>query len=360
MIHQMQVLAVILFCICLLGCQTKNQNSITENRPQNLEFIDMSELTNDFFDNVEVHDLPVSEIRIDGEVGNPGLIKVNEFPMRSVIVKETGIDGDKTSFVGAYKYEGYSLKDILNRSKIKKKNLDEFNPIIDLFVIVSNSYGEKAVFSWGELFYPVHQDEIILATRVMQIVPSKSKELWPLPDQARIIVAADLLTERNLIDPTVITVKSLNRSFEVDQNIDTLYSDHIDIVCNGSKVGVMLEYPSDLITHTYPTIFYGRGKGIHGVSPFKGVLLKDYLFPYTEISKHSLTLGMITISAIDGYRVAFSFSEMFNRNDQAEVLLINRGGNQTNGKFSIFPAADFFSDRAIKAIDGIYFDIIDD
>jgi len=201
MIHQMQVFAVILFCICLLGCQTKNQSSITENRHQNLEIVDTGDLTNNFFDNVEINDLPVSEIRIDGEVENPGLIKVNELPMRSVIVKETRIDNDKNSFVGAYKYEGYSLKDILNRSKIKKRNLDEFNPVIDLFVIVSNSYGEKAVFSWGELF---------------------------------------------------------------------------------------------------------------------------------------------------------------NRNDQAEVLLINRGVNQTNGKFSIFPAADFFSDRAIKAIDGIYFDIIDD
>jgi hypothetical protein len=69
---------------------------------------------------------------------------------------------------------------------------------------------------------------------------------------------------------------------------------------------------------------------------------------------------MVTISAKDGYRVAYSFSEIFNRNDQSEVLLINRDEDQQGGKFSIFPAADFFSDRAVKAINGIYMDFINE
>lgn len=352
---------VVIFCsIFILGCHRNENIRIDESLHHHPEFIDTSDMTNDFFDNVEVHDLPVKEILIDGEIENPGRIEIYELPLRSVIAKETRIDGDENSFVGAYKYEGYSLKDILNRSIIEKANRQEFNPIIDLYVIVTNSYGEKTVFSWGELFYPVHQHEIILATRVMQIIPSSSKELWPLPDKAKIIAAADLLTERNLSDPVKITVKSLERQFDVNREMDPLYSDRIEIFINDSMVGQLNEYPNSMNKLTYPTIFYGRGKGIHGVSPFKGVLLKEILSPYTEISRPSIINGMITISAIDGYRAAFSFSELFNRNDQAEMLLIDRQDDLKGGKFSIFPAADFFSDRAIKAINGIYFDIIEE
>jgi hypothetical protein len=39
-----------------------------------------------------------------------------------------------------------------------------------------------------------------------------------------------------------------------------------------------------------------------------------------------------------------------NRNDQQEILLIDRDNYEGAGRFSLFPACDFFSDRAIKAI----------
>ena len=42
-----------------------------------------------------------------------------------------------------------------------------------------------------------------------------------------------------------------------------------------------------------------------------------------------------------------------NRNDQEEVLLIQYGEGSDGGKFRLFPAGDFFSDRAIKAISEI-------
>jgi hypothetical protein len=69
---------------------------------------------------------------------------------------------------------------------------------------------------------------------------------------------------------------------------------------------------------------------------------------------------MVTIAAIDGYRGAFTFSEVFNRNDQAEILLVNQQNDLKGDKFSVFPAADFFSDRVIRGINEIYIDIIEE
>ena len=63
------------------------------------------------------------------------------------------------------------------------------------------------------------------------------------------------------------------------------------------------------------------------------------------------------VVAKDGYRGVFTFSEIMNRNDQAEVLLICYPEAKNKGKFRLFPACDFFSDRAIKSITGIYFSV---
>ena len=44
----------------------------------------------------------------------------------------------------------------------------------------------------------------------------------------------------------------------------------------------------------------------------------------------------------------------FNRNDQQEFLLVKTDPGEDGGLFRIFPAADFFSDRAIKSVSEIH------
>ena len=63
---------------------------------------------------------------------------------------------------------------------------------------------------------------------------------------------------------------------------------------------------------------------------------------------------MIVIAAEDGYRSTFTFSEIMNRNDQSEVLMIYDPDDKDGGAFKLFPAADFFSDRAVKSVNSIY------
>ncbi|MBN2862324.1 MAG: hypothetical protein JXN62_04120 [Bacteroidales bacterium] len=58
----------------------------------------------------------------------------------------------------------------------------------------------------------------------------------------------------------------------------------------------------------------------------------------------------------DGYRCALSYSELFNRNDQQEFLLIKYKEGEEGGLFRLFAAGDFFSDRAIKSVTEIHLD----
>jgi hypothetical protein len=309
--------------------------------------------TNDFYDDAETVKLKTPAIEILGEVANPGKVTLESLPLRSVIVKETLLKDGKDKFVGAYRYDGYSLYDILNQTVLKKKNEADFPPIIDLYLEVENNVGEKVVLSWGEIYYPVHRHEILIATQVARIVPSKTKDLWPLPTDAKLVVAADLLTLRNISNPVRITVKSYSGSYEIKKGMSPMYSSSFTIADASKKLDEIEVLPADLQKVTYPSVFYGRGRGIHGTTPFTGVMLKEILAKYSILDESNLKTSLLVIAGKDGYHAAFSYSEVMNRNDQAEFLVVPLKAETDGGAYQVFPAADFFSDRAIKALESI-------
>ena len=318
-----------------------------------------SEETNDFYDNAETYSLfGPEEILIEGEIANAGIVDMTKFEKRSVIVKETVLDGDKNKFVGAYRFDGYSIYDLLNDRILKKKNEEHFKPIIDLFVIIENEKGESCVLSWGEIYYPIHRHEIIIATNVARIVPSKTNELWPLPTETRLIVASDLITERNISMPIKITVVSAENIFEVRKGLKPMYSPDISIFKNNKEIISLKKLPKNIQNEDYEAIFYGRGRGIHSTTPFKGGRLKDILKPEFEFNIENIKHGIFVIAAEDGYRGVFTYSELMNRNDQSEILLIEDIENKDGGAFRLFPSCDFFSDRAIKSAKEIHYSVI--
>jgi hypothetical protein len=72
-----------------------------------------------------------------------------------------------------------------------------------------------------------------------------------------------------------------------------------------------------------------------------------------NVNEINLRTGLFVIAGKDGYHGTYSFSEVMNRNDQAEFLVIPSEKNPDGGAFEIYPAADFFSDRAIRAVESI-------
>jgi hypothetical protein len=298
----------------------------------------------------------MSSLEIAGEVANPGKVNFKDLPLHSVVVKETLLDGKKDKFIGAYRYDGYSLYDILNQTVLKKANEAEFPPIIDLYVEVENASGEKVIFSWGEIYYPIHRHEILIASQVARIVPSKTKDLWPLPTDSRVVAAADLLTHRNISNPAKITVKSYARKYNIFKDMNPMISEKFSIYKNNELVEEVNEISTDMTMMTYPTVFYGRGRGIHGTTPFSGVLLKNMLLRDFQMNEKTLRTGIFSIAGLDGYHAVFTYSEIMNRNDQAEFLVVISRNDYESGIYQVFPAPDFFSDRAIKAIESIRFE----
>jgi hypothetical protein len=312
-------------------------------------------MTNNFYDNVETYPLPVKELYVDGEIANPGKVDISDLPKHSVIVKEALLDsagGDR--FVGAYRYDGYSLFDILDKRILKKANENEFKPIIDLYIEIENDKGEKVVFSWGEIYYPNNLHKILIATNVARIVPSKTKELWTLPVESKIVSASDLVTERNISSPVKITIRSYAHSFNVQKGMSPMFSPAMTIFNSSKKVAQVETLPANLTNLTFNTVFYGRGKGIHSTTPFKGVLLNELLVKYYPFTKQNIQTGLVCVAGLDGYRSIISYSELFNRNDQQEFMLVQTKKNEDGGFYRIFAAADFFSDRAIKSVNEIH------
>ena len=341
------------FILTATYCQNEDKQMIQIANP------DKNDMNNNFYDNEETFVLTPVELEVSGEIENPGKVDFSNLQKRSVIVKETVLkeDGSNT-FVGAYRYDGYSLFDILNDRKLKKSNAEEFRPIIDVYVEIENNHGEKVVISWGEIYYPNYLHSIIIATDVMRIVPSKTKELWPLPVECKLVIGNDLITERNISSPTRITVRSYPRSYSVNRELNPLFSDEVKVIHGEKPIETMTSIPANLQKETLHTVFYGKGRGIHSTQPFTGIYLKDYLTGKIPFNRQNLREGLVILVGIDGYRSAYTFSEIMNRNDQAEVLIVPCPGEKDGGKFRIFPSCDFFSDRAVKALSAIYFDLI--
>jgi len=262
-------------------------------------------------------------------------------------------ENGEDKFVGAYRYDGFSLYDMLNQVILKKKNETEFPPIIDLYVEVENNKGEKVVFSWGELYYPIHRHEILIASQVTRIVPSKTKELWPLPTDPRLVVASDLLTHRNISNPTKITIKSYTGKYTIVKGLSPMYSHNFTISTESKQLADISSLSKGYQKYTYPSVFYGRGRGIHGTTPFIGIMLKELLSKYITLNETNLKTCFLVIAGKDGYHGVYSFSEIINRNDQAEFLITTSEKGTDGGTFMIYPAADFFSDRAIKSVESI-------
>ena len=310
--------------------------------------------TNDIFDDGPTVPLnPPEAVLVGGEVGRETSVVLASLPLRSMAAKEAvrGDDG-RLVFLGAYRYDGYSLADILDRITVEKKNSGEYSRIIDVYVEVANEAGEKAVFSWGEIYYPADRHRIILATAVSRLVPSLTKDLWPLPSESKLVAGSDLLSIRNISRPSRITIRSLDMrtSGKTGDSLEASPAAGLRLCRNGGLIEALIRRPEKNAVREYPTVFYGRGKGFLGVETFRGVSLRDVLagtFPATD---RAMREGLVAVIAADGYRAVFSLAEIADRNDFREILLMDRQDGAGSGDFAVFPAGDFFSDRAVTGI----------
>ncbi len=294
----------------------------------------------------------LSPIRIEGEVENPAVVELGTLPIRSVPVKELGLDeSGKLQFKGAFFYTGYSLYDILKTVKVKKANNKDFKPSTDLYLVVENDKNQRVVISWGEVFYASAHFQIIISKEVEAINPSKVKTRWSLPTDSRLICANDINNDRFIPNPTRIIVRSYSGSFATEKPND-VYTPEIKVLM-GTQSHIVSEIAASIEQRKYSLVGYGHGMGYKGVQSVNGFVLKDVLNGIIQPNPDDLRTSIAVISAKDGYRAVFSLSEIINRNDNQDMLIIDKKESRSDGRYALFASADFFVDRNVKAIEKI-------
>ena len=94
--------------------------------------------------------------------------------------------------------------------------------------------------------------------------------------------------------------------------------------------------------------------GYKGEKEFSGVAINGILSKFYPSNEKSLREGLVCVEGVDGYRASFSLSELINRNDYREPLLMFGSGKEKGREsFSLFAGCDMFADRAIKGLSKI-------
>ncbi len=305
--------------------------------------------TNSLFDKSAQKTFDVKTIDVEGEVDSPGLVDLEPLPLRSIPVKELAEDNGRQVFKGAYWFSGYALCDVLNVKKLHKAAGNNFAPPIDAYVIIENALGGKVVVSWGELYYTRDGGNILIAKSVRAIDPANGKTKWPLPENPRLICGNDRLNVRYLNNPTKISVRSYLGTLATKKP-DNTYSPEVKIVTPELSASVADMGPA-VEMRKYGIVGYGHGGGFKEVQSVTGFLVKDVLAAKVNVSGIGLAKTIVVVSSKDSYRSVFSASEILDRNDNQEFLLIDRKDAQ-EGRYSLF-VNDFFLDRNVKAVEKI-------
>ena len=311
---------------------------------------DRDQSTNSFFDDSDVTSLPARSILVQGEVQDPGTVDLTPLPLRNVAIKEVGIEKGERVFKGAYFVSGYALYDVLSAKKYKKSPENAFAPPVDLYVVVENENGDKAVFSWGEIYYR-NSFDILITKTIQPINPARAKASYPLPEVPRLICASDLLNVRFIHNPTKITVRSFHGPVSKEKPKD-IFSPEVRIVSKGNSFAVT-DIPASIEKRTYSDVGYGHGMGFKGAQNVAGYLLKNLISSNLKISPEMLGNYIAVASARDGYRSVLSLSEIMNRSDNQDLLLLEKRDSPGEGRYTLYPAGDYFADRDVKAVEKI-------
>jgi len=309
-----------------------------------------NENTPSFFDDSEIKEFALKSIIVDGEVENPGIVDLTLLPLNSFPTKDLTFADDKNKFIGSYFVIGYSLFDIINTKKIKKANEEEFKPTLDLYVIVENDKGEKAVFSWGELFYSRDNFRVLITKTIRAINPAKMKMKWPLPVESKIVCGNDAFNFRNITNPTRITIKSFAGTYSKERIKETFVPEITVVKGNENFV---IKDVAGIEVRKFRNLGYGHGMGWKGVDDYEGFIFRNVLRKNVKFDVDEIRNTILCISAKDGYRATFSLSEVINRVDMNDFLLVEKNGSLEDGKYNLFATPDFFVDRNVRSVEKI-------
>jgi len=327
-------------CLALSACQSSAsaQEAAGQAAPE------AKPVLNSFYERGPAAKYVLKTILVEGEVTEPGPVELAGLPLREAAVKEVvWLDG-KPAFRGAYLFSGYALYDILNARPVKKAR-EDFKPETDLFVIVEGAAGDKAVFSWGEIYYAANGYGALIARSARSVTAPKRDTDWPLPAEPRLVAANDLYNSRFISNPVKITVRSAPGEFPGKKH-EAAYAPEFALVYGEKKMAVKDAGKAE--KRAYTAAGYGHGTGFKGLKNESGFLFKDIL-AQAGLAPQEAGDKLVVVSAGDAYRAVFSLAEIINRGDNADFLVVDNA-DEKDGRFSLFSASDFFVDRNVRSV----------
>lgn len=312
---------------------------------------------NSMYHQSEAVRLSAGELIVEGEVKSPGKVSLRRQFRREVMVKEQVADpAGNVEFIGAYRYRGYSLFDLLHPFEYEKKNAEEFPPGTDLYIVIENDRGESVVFSWAEIFHVTTPHQVIVATEMAPVEPYKQEVSYPMGDTWRIVAAGDLFACRTLDNPTRITVRSFDeKDYVIDRDLEPMYSGSVSVLLDGDSLTNIVPGSEAADQRSYSTAFYGMGMGYRDKPAFEGPVLADLLKESVNLQDPSLNRhGLVAFVGADGYRAVLSFSELFNRFDQVAPILSVHDDPDDGGHYRFFYPPAFYADYTVKSLAEMY------
>ncbi len=313
---------------------------------------------NSYYHKTPETSMQISELWVGGEVENSGQVDLNDFYKREVFYKEAlPNDSGTVNFVGAYRFSGYSLFDLLDGFILDKMNKAEFRPAMDVYVVIENDLGETVTFSWAEIFYTHLPHQIIIATESAPIEPHKIEVDYPVTEKWTVIAANDLFSYRVLENPVKITVKSFDKkNYPIDRSLRNSISPKVKLVLDNQLLMTIDTNYKAPQTESYSSLFYGMGMGYHPIPVFEGMTLYPLIASEVQTDvKRWMKDGLVCFVGNDGYRVIYSYAELFNRVDQVKPILSKITNNPDNGYFRVYHPDSFYADMSAKNLMEIYF-----
>jgi precorrin-4 methylase/DMSO/TMAO reductase YedYZ molybdopterin-dependent catalytic subunit len=302
-------------------------------------------------------------LSVTGLVEKPQFLSMNDLSQfNSVSIKLTEVLTDRT-YTGNFQYRGVPLKTLLELAVIKKLE-PGFSKLIDLVIVVKNARGEKAVLTWGEVFYRNPSDTVIAlsadpvkAMKSCQGCHAKgSYEKWESPlsrtiGLPKLVLANDFYSDRCIENITGIEVVDMLPQ-KATAKVEHLRSEAFTITGQSGESKAIENLKS--YRHTaFQVKHAGEGRGYHGIEEYEGVPLMDILAE--NKIKPSLD-SLLIFSAPDGYRSVLSYGELSMTRFGREIFIADvKDGRsiEKEGKFNLIIRHDLSSDRWVKALEKI-------
>ncbi|MBF0500860.1 MAG: hypothetical protein HQM09_12050 [Candidatus Riflebacteria bacterium] len=294
------------------------------------------------------------------------------------------------SYRGTYEFRGYALGDLLKIIGVKKKTADGFDRELDMYIQVIGKGGEKAAFSYGEVFLGAGNNDVMIFNQARFLMPHKHDDLasmgyqiekWmdcssslpslknceschagpkppklSIPKGFSVVAMQDGWPGRCIEDVVEIRVCQVASTPEVkltNQERDVMWVEDPQIVLlSGEKISAGTLIGSTTADLQIQDCSFGLGKGFHGIHPREGFdlggLLKKRAGSFDPKNCYLLVTGA------DGYRSLFSGGEVFLNPINGNVCMMVAEDREIlkkgYGKYKVYSQRDFFIDRSVRAV----------